>query len=63
MNYLYPELYLEMLVGINRTVLDKNRFKIDLIVANKGMVKLKRKSLEADRHGGGGGRVCHIKEI
>ena len=46
-----------MSVGINRTVLDKNRFKIDLIVANKGMVKLKRKSLEAARHGGGGGGV------
>ena len=44
MNYLYPELYPEMLVGINRTVLDKIRFEINLIVANKGIVKLKRKS-------------------
>ena len=44
-----------MLVGINRTLSDKIRFKINLIVANKGIVRLKRKSQEATRHGGGGG--------
>ena len=38
------EEYPEELVGINRTVLDKIRFKINLIVANKGRIKLKRKS-------------------
>jgi hypothetical protein len=43
-----------MSVGINRTVSDKNRFKINLIVANKGIIKLKRKSKEATRHGSGG---------
>ena len=60
MNYLYPELYPEMLVGINRTILDKIRFKTNLIVENKGTINLKRKSEEADGYKGGGGGVIHI---
>ena len=44
MNYLYPEIYPEMLVGINRTVVDKIRFKTNRIVANKGRIKIKRKT-------------------
>ena len=60
MNYLYPELYPEMLVGINRTSMDMSGRQIHITIVNKGIVRISGKASEGIEHASGGGRDIHI---
>ena len=53
---MYPVLYPEMLVGINRTSMDMSGHQIQITIANKGIVRISGKASEGIEHAGGGGR-------
>jgi hypothetical protein len=44
MNYLYPVLYPEILVGINRTSMDMSGHQIHITIENNGIIRISGKA-------------------